>query len=572
MNRAEARDLFWLLLYGLALIGLGIGLRDPWPADEPRFVLVAQQMLSSGEWWFPHRGLELYADKPPFFFWLLAASHWLTGGWRGSFLLPSLLAALATVVLTWDLARRLWGREVAVWAGGALLVCVHFVFHARRAQIDPTLVLLTTLSLYGLLRHLLLGPDWRWFWAGCFAAGLGVIAKGVGFLPLLALLPWWLMRRGGWSGLAHLAPGNRLRWWLGGLAFGLALALWLVPVVSIALIGGQPEHRAYLEEILFRQTAVRYADAWMHRQPAWYFLEVIAFAWLPLSLALPWLIRPWRDAWRHADARVWLPLAWAGLVLVFFTLSSGKRDVYILPALPAIALAAAPWLAAVAARPWPRRLGLGLYGFVGLALIGGSVWALTGTPEFAERLVNRRGLDPGFAGIWWLTLVTGAILLLVLVGSARRSFLTALLAAQLVLFASYGLAFYPLLDASSSGRQLMHEARDRAGPETTIGLVGWREQMLLQRVGPVVEFGFSVAHPVQWRRGLTWLGQRPDARALLVEEAQLGACVDRSAAVDLGVANRRHWWLVPGRAARDCPGPGTPPAERRTPEARESGS
>lgn len=564
IDRAQARDLFWLLVYGTALIGLGIGLRDPWPADEPRFVLVAQQMLSSGDWWFPHRGRELYADKPPLFFWLLAASHWLTGGWRGSFLLPSLLAALTTVALTWDIARRLWGPEAARWAGGALLLCAHFVFHARRAQIDPTLVLLTTLSLYGLLRHLLLGPDWRWFWLGCFAAGLGVITKGVGFLPLLALLPWWLMRRGGWSGLAVFAPGNRMHWTLGGVAFGLAIAVWLVPVLAIALVGGQPEHRAYLEEILFRQTAVRYADAWMHRQPAWYFLDVIAFAWLPLTLALPWLIRPWRDAWRQADARVWLPLAWAGLVLVFFTLSTGKRDVYILPALPAIALAAAPWLAAVAARPWPRRLALGLYAFVGVALVAGGVWALIGAPDFADRLVARRGLDPSDTRIWWLTIVTGSVLLAVLAGIGRRSFPGALLAAQLTLFASYGLAVYPALDDSSSGRALMRDARDRAGPDTTIGLVGWREQLLLQRVGPVTEFGFSVAHPVQWRRGLTWLRQRPDARALLVEEPQLGACVDRSAAVDLGVANRRHWWLVPGRAAAAChrvaPAPSLPPA------------
>ena len=38
-------------------------------------------------------------------------------------------------------------------------------------------------------KPLLRGPDWPKFWLGCFAAGLGVITKGVGFLPLLVLLP-----------------------------------------------------------------------------------------------------------------------------------------------------------------------------------------------------------------------------------------------------------------------------------------------------------------------------------------------------------------------------------------------
>ena len=59
----------------------------------------------------------------------------------------------------------------------------------RGAQIDPTLCFLTTFSLYALLRHLLLGPAWGWYFIGGFAAGLGVFTKGVGFLPVLVLIP-----------------------------------------------------------------------------------------------------------------------------------------------------------------------------------------------------------------------------------------------------------------------------------------------------------------------------------------------------------------------------------------------
>ncbi|MBU6478785.1 MAG: dolichyl-phosphate-mannose--protein mannosyltransferase, partial [Xanthomonadaceae bacterium] len=53
----DKRVQLWLLLaFALLLLGLGIGLRDPWPSDEPRFALVAREMLSSGQWLFPHRG------------------------------------------------------------------------------------------------------------------------------------------------------------------------------------------------------------------------------------------------------------------------------------------------------------------------------------------------------------------------------------------------------------------------------------------------------------------------------------------------------------------------------------
>ena len=57
------RELIVFGVFALLLLGLGIGLRDPWPSDEPRFALVAKQMVESGDWLFPHRGFELYSDK-----------------------------------------------------------------------------------------------------------------------------------------------------------------------------------------------------------------------------------------------------------------------------------------------------------------------------------------------------------------------------------------------------------------------------------------------------------------------------------------------------------------------------
>jgi len=93
------RRWFWcLMLVALVVLGAGIGLRDPWPSDEPRYTLVAKQMVASGDWLFPHRGSELYSDKPPMLMWIEAAFYQLVGNWRIAFLLPSLLAGLATIV------------------------------------------------------------------------------------------------------------------------------------------------------------------------------------------------------------------------------------------------------------------------------------------------------------------------------------------------------------------------------------------------------------------------------------------------------------------------------------------
>ena len=60
----ERKQLFWFLMLAFYVLAAGYGLREPWPSDEPRFVLVAKQMVDSGNYLFPHRGIQLYPDKP----------------------------------------------------------------------------------------------------------------------------------------------------------------------------------------------------------------------------------------------------------------------------------------------------------------------------------------------------------------------------------------------------------------------------------------------------------------------------------------------------------------------------
>ena len=342
--------LFWIT--AVLVLGAGLGLRDPWPADEPRFALVAKQMVESGDWLFPHRGSELYSDKPPMLMWLQAAFYSVFGNWRVAFLLPSLLAALGTLWCVQDLGRRLWTRKVGLYAAWALLFAFQFAWQSKKAQIDPLVTFFITLANYGLLRHLLLGPDWRWWTLGWFAAGLGTISKGVGAVALLMVLPAAIASLRGWPRVKVHA--RDWRFWLGPLGFLAAVSIWLLPVVTVALARDLPEYRAYLDDILFRQTARRYSQSWDHHQPPWYFFGVMLGMWIPPVLALPWAIPAWWRRLKRRDARYLLPLAWWALVLVFFSIPDGKRDVYILPALPMMCLALAPLLPGLLRKAWPR--------------------------------------------------------------------------------------------------------------------------------------------------------------------------------------------------------------------------
>ena len=226
------RDRFVLFVLGLILFAPGLGLRDPWPPDEPRFAQIAREMLISGQWLIPHIGGHPYSDKPPVFFWAIAGFEALTGSARLAFLLPSLLAALGTLLLTYDLGRRLWNARVGMMAALLLAFTVQFTLQARMAQIDALLCFWTTLALYGFLRHLLRGPDLRAFYLGCFAIAAGVLTKGVGFLPLVVLPIAVLWSRRGHASVQGVAPRHAL----GAAALVIALLLaWVGPMLWASL-------------------------------------------------------------------------------------------------------------------------------------------------------------------------------------------------------------------------------------------------------------------------------------------------------------------------------------------------
>ena len=550
-SRAVSKATFaWLLAMIAISLLAGLGMRDPSPPDEPRFVLAARDMVDSGQWLFPHRGSEFYAEKPPVFMWLQAAAYEVVGNWKLAFLLPSLLAALLTLWLVYDLGARLWSRGVGRYAALALFVCLQFGLQAKRGQIDMVLVAMTTLSLYGLLRHLLQGPGWRWAWLGLFAAGLGTVTKGVGFLPVLVLVPWaaWRWRSRGLRNDAA-ATGNGWRWLVGGLCFVAGAGVWVLPMLWAVYHSADPAFHAYANEILFKQTGKRYAGAWHHVQPFWYYAQVMATLWLPGVLLAPWLLPAWWRRLQRMDPRFWLLLGWSVLVLLFFSASPGKREVYVFPMLPALCLAAAPLLPGLLRRRGVQYVLLGYLLALSLAMAALAASGLSGASEWAHRLAAQRDIGEATlrAFLWWM-LAFGVASLAVIGWARQRRIGIAVVLVTAMLWFTYGVGLAPTLDADSSARKLMQRVGQRIGPRAQLGMVAWREQNLLQADRETIDFGFKRSWREQWLAAGPWLQADPRHRWIFVLDKALSACVDRQAVVEIGKSNRNDWLLVPGSA------------------------
>lgn len=539
MTSEYRRFLIYLLLVTAIVLASGLGLRDPWPADEPRFALIARDMVESGNWLFPRVGGVIYPDKPPLFFWLVAALYALTDSLRLAFLLPGILAGLGTMLLVTDLARRLWGAQTAIWCGATLLAIVQFPLQMKSGQIDGLLCVWTTLGVYGFSRHLLLGPDWRWYAIGGLAAGLGVITKGVGVLPYLIFVPYAFAVAQRWPVYRH--TWRDWRWATAPLATLLAVALWLVPMLLATTGGADPELVAYRDNILFHQTITRYTDSWGHIKPFWYlFTNAAPWLWIPVTFVLPWLVPAWRQDLRARNAAVLLLLGWLLLVLIFFSFSDGKRSLYIFPAAPALALVAGRHAEALLARIGVQRVLLVFLAVLSAGLIAVAMYALM-NPHVIEAWATD-GITTLKAGS--ALLGVGLLMAITILIFRRRQVLAGYATAMVVFWLGLSMLVAPSLDATRSGRALVHRIESSIMPGTEMGFVGWPEQFLLQWDKPVVHFGYRRGdRDAETIDAARWLMASPD-RSIVLPESWLQPCFDPDAAIAIGRAHRRNWMIA----------------------------
>ncbi len=384
------------LLASIAVLAaLQLWLRPLLPVDETRYLSVAWEMWSRGDFLVPHLNGEPYSHKPPLLFWLIHAA-WLLFGVSelAARLIPCLLS-LAVLLLSASLAGRLWPQQadaVQRLVPWLLLGGVFWNNFFTLVQFDLLLVLAALMAWHGVLSALHRTVS-GWLLAGV-AIGLGVLAKGpvilVPVLPAILFAPWW-------AGTSR--PASWQAWYLGGLLallLGAAIALcWAIPA---SMAGGE----TYRQAIFWGQSAGRLMDSFAHRNPWWSYL-----VWLPL-MWLPWLLWPqlWQAA-RHVQlnndglrfcAAVIVP------ALLIFSVISGKQGKYLLPLFPLIGLMFAHWLLAVDRDARVYRLA-----FVGvlLALSGAVLLALPWLPTGPEWLRQVQWM-------WGMALLAGGVVLALL--------------------------------------------------------------------------------------------------------------------------------------------------------------
>ncbi len=376
-----------LLLLYLVLYLLPLGIRPMASPDEVRYGAIAHEMLAHGDWISPRFDGVRYFEKPVLGYWLDAASFAVFGESPFALRLPGALATGLTALIVFGLARRYVSR-LAAGVGAAIYLTTFLVAGIGTfAVLDAFLALFLTgalASFFVATETPDAGRRRRWL-AMCGAAcGAAFLVKGFLALaiPVLVAGPYLAARRR-WRTL-WTAP-----WWPIAVAALVALP-W-----SVAIALREPDfwHYFFWVEHIQRFTA---SDA-QHAQPFWYY-----FAWLPIA-GWPWLwllpaallglAKGRAEFPERTRALLWYAAAWAGLPLLFFSLSKGKLPTYILPCFAPLAVLLAAGLERALPGPGRRAFSIaaGLVAAVFAALGGALLAAQAGAlaqPVFgpAERL------------------------------------------------------------------------------------------------------------------------------------------------------------------------------------------
>ena len=533
----NSKHLFLLFFSAFVIIFAGIGLRDPWPPDEPRFALMAKEMWDTGNWFFPHRGGQIYPDKPPMVMWMILFFYALIGNLKVAFLLPSALLSVATLWMTFDIAKRLWNPQIGLYAGLLLLVTLHFVLQAKSGQLDAPVAFWVMLGCYGLLRHLILGPAWKWYYLAFFAMGMGIITKGVGFLPVLMLIAL-IKFPPKWKNKTNKSLGKSL---FGVLFLLLGVSVWLVPMLIQVVNNPTPEVLAYRDNILLKQTVDRYADSWAHHQPFYYYiLEVIPLFWLPLTLFIPWLIKPIRKAFAEKELRIIYPLTMVVFAVFFFSLSKGKRAEYMLPMLPMFVLVIAPYFEKIVVHSDFKKL------LITLVVIVSALFAILGLAGIFEvdkiaRLTEKFHVNPWY---WMAALgVFGLVVILIFRKSAIKVYSKFIAG----LWLSYSFWAMPLVDKAMSTEPMMNAIAKVVPKDAELGIVGFREKLLLHSQWQTTHFGHHHPKPDQQQAAINWMLSGNKNKFLLLNYQFLNDCFTKENSTPYASFHSEKWLLFSGK-------------------------
>lgn len=296
--------------------------RDYTPDNELKYLNIAAEALKSHNWFTFYNQGEIYADKPPFYFWIIMLSKLITGKYYMWLIgLFSLLPAMGTLMIMDKWTNTLQKGQHST-SNILLLTTVIFTGGALVVRMDMLMAFFIVLSLYTFFRIYQKKHHTIERYLLPIYIFLAVFTKGpLGFLIPFASIVMFLLWKKQLRSLGH---------YFGWKQWSIILGLCFIWFLGAYLEGGN----IYLNNLLIKQTLGRGVNSFHHKEPFWFYFPRMLWSFAPWTLLyIVLIVQGVHQKMIRTDTQRFFAVVCITSIIMLSLISS-KLDIYMLPVYP----------------------------------------------------------------------------------------------------------------------------------------------------------------------------------------------------------------------------------------------
>ena len=333
-NFFNKRDnLFLILFISFAIIYVMLlGAYPLLEPDETRYVTMARDMFTSGNYLTLYLNGEYFFEKPPLFFWLESLSFWFfkdISEFTARF--PVVILSLLPLGLLFFLSEKVKNQKFAFLNSAILLTTLEYVLITKIAMLDSVLTSLVSSSvLCYFFTFFVSEENKKYFWYSCYILmGLAVLAKGIPgvVIPAGTILAGTIIFRTYKETLKNMPVG---------------IVLFLIIALPWHIIMLLKHGSRFFNEYIIKHHLMRFLGAEViHRnEPVYFYFVTLLWGLFPWIFSLLSSLRKPRkfNLENRYDKFLVLNITAILVILLFFSCSGAKLITYILPVYPFFAV------------------------------------------------------------------------------------------------------------------------------------------------------------------------------------------------------------------------------------------
>ncbi len=301
-------------------------------SSEARYAEISREMVATGDLIHPKlMGIGHY-HKPPFTYWITAFAYKLFGlsPFAARFFLQ--IAVFIQTLLVYKIGCLLFANKNKAVVSAAIYISMPLVIVSNRAlTTDAYLCTFVVAAIYYYLKFHQTGKS-NLFFAYVICIAFGFLVKGPVVLIVPIVVAIYFLYRKKRTAVKTLTL-------ILSISVGLVISLtWFVLLIT--------EDKAFLDYFIIDHLYTRFTDASnFHRsKPFWFYLVILPLTTFPWLIYIGYVFTKHKFKKASIDFNTGLLLAWIVIPLLFFSMSSSKLILYVLPLCPAIALLAGKFM------------------------------------------------------------------------------------------------------------------------------------------------------------------------------------------------------------------------------------